>query len=301
MGASWLSSRDSAEDYLDLPNVRLYYRTMGSGPPLVFLHGGPALPHDYFLPSVAPLSESFQLVFFDQRGCGKSSKADDDRYDIDAMAEDLEHLCSTLHLGRINLLGHSWGGMLAQQYALRFPERINRLILSSTFSKIDTLNLRLSEIKESAPADAKVIIDQYEREGLFKDGQETYPEKYSKAATEVYRPYSTRFIQKLPPELEQTFQRIAFDVYRRIWGKNGEFVISGNLAGWNVLDRLPEVRIPTLVMVGRHDLTPVSHAEEMTRRLQDSKLVVFESSSHFSFIEENPKFIAVVRDFLSST
>src|ERR1035437_6927542 len=109
------------EGFVDAHGVLIYYVALGNGSPLVVLHGGPGASHDYFLPWLLPLARTHRLIFIDERGSGRSQRLEDaSLYTVEAMAEDVESVRVTLHLGKISLLGHSCGGVLAQAYALKY-------------------------------------------------------------------------------------------------------------------------------------------------------------------------------------
>ncbi|MGD6900985.1 alpha/beta fold hydrolase [Bacillus infantis] len=114
-----------------LRNESIFVKQMGEGEPIIFLHGGPGGEHGYFLPHLAPLSSQFKLVFYDQRGCGKSSFREEAVYTMEDEVETLEALRQHLEIGRLNLVGESWGSMLALLYASRYPENVNRIFLTA--------------------------------------------------------------------------------------------------------------------------------------------------------------------------
>jgi proline iminopeptidase len=108
------------EGFVDSHGALIYYQCVGRGAPLMIVHGGPGASHDYFLPYLLPLMRTSRLVFIDERGSGKSSKLEDPRqYTIANMVEDIEAVRQALDLGKISLLGHSFGGTLVQAYALK--------------------------------------------------------------------------------------------------------------------------------------------------------------------------------------
>ncbi len=118
------------EGFVDAHGVLIYYWTIGHGAPLVILHGGPGASHDYFLPYLLPLARHNQLIFIDERGSGKSEKLEDPAgYTVENMVEDIEAVRQGLHLGKISLLGHSCGGILAQAYALKYQQNLTHLLL----------------------------------------------------------------------------------------------------------------------------------------------------------------------------
>src|ERR1700722_11798923 len=123
------------EGYVDAHGVLIYYKALGKGEPLVVVHGGPGASHDYFLPYLLPLARTNRLIFIDERGSGRSQRLEGaSKYTVEAMVDDLEDVRVALGLGKISLLGHSYGGVLAQAYALKYPEHLSHLILASTFA-----------------------------------------------------------------------------------------------------------------------------------------------------------------------
>src|SRR5581483_12026137 len=122
------------EGLVDANGVMIYYMAVGHGSPLMIVHGGPGASHDYFLPSFYRLARHNRLIFIDERGSGKSPKLDDPtQYTVENMADDVEAVRQALHLGKISLLGHSYGGVLAQAYALKYQQNLSHLVLASTF------------------------------------------------------------------------------------------------------------------------------------------------------------------------
>src|SRR5215472_339279 len=142
------------EGFVDANGALIYYTTFGRGKPLVIVHGGPGASHDYFLPYLLPLARTNKLVFIDERGSGRSEKLEDaSQYTVENMAEDVEAVRQALHLGKISLLGHSYGGVLAQAYALKYQKNLSHLVLGSTFSSTKAMNDVLARIKQNMPAD----------------------------------------------------------------------------------------------------------------------------------------------------
>src|SRR5215470_10471304 len=120
------------EGFVDSHGVLIYYMSVGQGAPLMIIHGGPGGSHEYFLPYLLPLMRSNKLVFIDERGSGKSSKPEDAKqYTIANMVEDIETVRQALALGKISLLGHSFGGAPVQAYAFKYQKNLSHLILGS--------------------------------------------------------------------------------------------------------------------------------------------------------------------------
>ena len=127
------------EGFIDDGGVRIYYKTLGKGVPLLLLHGGPGADHTDFLPALKPLARRCQLVLIDERGSGRSERLSDPKcYTLDWMVKDIECVRQHLRLRQLLVLGHSFGGILAQAYAVRYPKRVLGLILAGTGSSAAT-------------------------------------------------------------------------------------------------------------------------------------------------------------------
>ena len=147
------------EGFVDSHGVLIYYKSVGHGEPLMIVHGGPGASHDYFLPYLLPLMPTSRLIFIDERGSGRSSKLEDTKqYTIGNMVEDIETVRVALNLGKVSLLGHSYGGALTQAYALKYQQNLTHLILGSTFASTKELNAALAKMKsEMDPKDIERV------------------------------------------------------------------------------------------------------------------------------------------------
>jgi proline iminopeptidase len=276
--------------------LKIFYEIEGKGQPLILLNGGPGLSHEY-LQNLLPLASDAKLIFFDQRGTGRSDRAELRDYTIDANVEDVENVRRELDLDSCMLFGHSWGGMLAQEYVLKYPDNVTKLILSNTVSSIIDINIANLRMRHSVPEAMRAIYDRYEQEGLYKNS-ERLPDEYQVAVQAAFLPV---YIKSIPPQyLMDVLGNLAMDVHRAMWGEESEFTVTGTLAKFDVTDRLHEIRIPSLVMVSATDIPSMDMVEKMTRAIPNSRLVVFENSCHFPFIDEQDRFINVVREFIRS-
>ncbi len=291
------------EGYIDSRGVLIYYKTIGRGAPLVIVHGGPGGSHDYFLPYLLPLARHNRLIFIDERGSGKSQKLDDPAgYTVENMVEDVEAVRQGLVLGKISLLGHSYGGVLAQAYALKYQNNLTHLILCSTFPSTAQMNQVFVKMKEKMTPELRDRIDALEKAGLFGHGKDyqknRYTDDYMIAAWgEGYFPYLN---QNHP---DPNFDPIAmgntsWDLYREMWGSNGEFVIDGNLKSVEYVDRLPGIHVPTLILVGDHDECDPSLSQEMHEKIAGSEIVILPKSGHMTFVDQQGLFNTSVIDFL---
>jgi proline iminopeptidase len=291
------------EGFVDAHGVLIYYTTIGRGAPLVIVHGGPGASHDYFLPYLLPLARHNKLIFIDERGSGRSEKLEDPKgYTVENMVEDVEAVRTGLGLGKIALLGHSYGGVLAQAYALKYQRNLTQLILCSTFSSTRAINEVFVRMEQNMPAELRDRIKKMEAAGLFGHGKDyeknRYPNDYMVAAWgEGYFPY---LYQNHPdPNFDPIGQGVtSWDLYREMWGSHGEFVIDGNLASVEYTDRLSTIHVPTLITAGDHDESDPAMSEVMHQKIAGSTIVVFPKSGHMTFVDQPGLFLNVVETFL---
>lgn len=291
------------EGFVDAHGVLIYYKILGSGRPLVLVHGGPGASHDYMLPYLLPLARHHRLVFIDERGSGRSERLEDPAgYTVEAMVEDLETVRTHLDLGTINLLGHSYGGVLAQAYALKYQKHIDHLVLCSTFHSTAAMNEVFQAMMERMTPELRARITKEEQSGLFGHGkpyeQNRYTEDYMKAAWgEGYFPY---LYQNRP---DANYDPVAngamsWDLYRAMWGSHGEFIIDGNLKSVEYASLLPSLRIPTLITVGENDECAPALSHAMHELIKGSRIVVLPKSGHMTFVDQPAQFISAVDEFL---
>jgi proline iminopeptidase len=294
------------EGFVDANGVMIYYKMLGRGTPLMIVHGGPGASHDYFLPYLLPLARHNKVVFIDERGSGRSQKLDDpSSYTVENMVEDVESVRQALGLGKISLMGHSYGGALAQAYALKYQANLTHLILGSTWSSSKALNEIFVKMKQNMSPELRERIDKLEAAGLYGHGKDyaknRYTNEYMIAAWgEGYFPY---LYQNHPDANYDPVDngKMAWDLYREMWGEHGEFVIDGNLKSVEYTDRLASIKVPTLILVGDHDEADPSLAQAMHEKIAASKIVVFPKAGHMTFVDDTGMFIQTVDDFLHAS
>jgi proline iminopeptidase len=293
------------EGFVDSHGALIYYMSVGQGTPLMIVHGGPGASHDYLLPHLLPLMRTNRLVFIDERGSGKSSILEDPKqYNVVNMVEDIETVRQALNLGKINLLGHSAGGPLVEAYTFKYQQHVSHLILGSTFASTKQLNAALAKMKSEMPVKDRERVEALEAAGLFGKGepweQGRYPEEYAKLAWGVgYFPY---LYQNRPdPNYDAVGGNTttAWDVYREMWGSHGEFVVDGNLTEVEYVDKLSQIKVPTLIIVGDHDESDPQMSKEMHAKIAGSKLVILPKSGHMTFVDQPTLFLKAVSDFVA--
>ena len=293
------------DGFVDANGVMIYYTMLGRGEPLLILHGGPGASHDYFLPYLLPLARHHKVIFIDERGSGKSQKLEDrSAYTIENMVGDVEGVRTGLNLGKISLLGHSYGGALAQAYALKYQRNLSHLILASTWSSSAALNEVFVRMKQNMAPELRERIDRLEAQGLFGHGKDyeknRYTNEYMIAAWgEGYFPYV--YHNRPDPNYDPTaLGGEAWDLYREMWGEHGEFIIDGNLKSVEYTERLAGIKVPTLMVVGEHDECEPSLSEAMHEKIAGSKMVVLPNAGHMTFVDQTGMFIKAVDEFLGS-
>lgn len=284
-----------SEGFVDTGSALIYYKTIGRGRPLVLLHGGPGSTHDYFLPYVLPLARSRQLVFIDQRGSGLSQRLNDhSQYNLETMSADVEATRLALGLGQIDLLGHSFGGILAQAVAIRYPDNIRRLVLASTGSSAARIDADFKAIKDSLDKNLRARIEALEARGIIgPDGAQL--QEYRQLADQAEAPYSY-FVR--PPAWSESGESLGWDVLNTMWGAKSDFHIDGNLMGFDFTQDLRKLKIPTLVIYGDHDMVSDATARESHEALSGSTLMEIPRSAHMTMVDQNAAFNDAVARFL---
>ena len=283
------------EGLIPVPGGRVWYQIVGSdqpGIPILCLHGGPGMPHDY-LEGLADLADRRPVIFYDQLGCGRSDRpADESLWTVDRFVAELDAVRTALGLERVHLFGNSWGGWLALQYTLDRRPELTSLILSSSPPSVPRWIADCAELRAALDQPVQDVLDRHEAAGYF-----SCPE-YQWAITQFYRRHLCR-LDPWPDSVERTFAGLGGDVYTTMWGPSEFGPVTGRLRGWDVTGRLPEISVPTLVTGGRHDEARPAHLAVLAEGLSNARLVIFENSSHLAFIEERELYVQVVADFLA--
>jgi proline iminopeptidase len=282
----------TSEGYLDYRGYRTWYRVvgeLGSAPPLLALHGGPGSTHHYFGP-LDRLAGERPVVVYDQLGCGSSDRPRDVEWSIAVFRDEVDAVRSQLGLGRIHLLGTSWGGMLALEHLLSGAEGVVSLILSSTLASIDQWAAEQLVLKNALQPEVVEVLDRHERD-------ETYDDPEYEQAMEAY--FDRHFYRGPKPrnELELMKAERGVDVYHAMQGPN-EWTPSGALRDWDVRDRLGEIDVPTLVIRGRYDMCTDPIAATLTEGIPNAREVVLEESSHTPVLEETGRYLATIGTFM---
>jgi Predicted hydrolases or acyltransferases (alpha/beta hydrolase superfamily) len=282
-------------DFLIVNGAKLWYESEGKGEPLLLIAGGPGAAH-YFHPYFSSLAYSYRLIYFDAFGRGKSDRAKSPKeYTFKRDVDDIEGLRKALNLGKINLLGHSYGGIVAQAYTLRYSDSVKRLILADTLfsgemwqANNDSCNY---ELRNQYPEVWK-RIGKLRAQG-FQSSAKEHQEAYQLPRGLLYY-YDASSAEKRP--------QIDFnpEVYYAIVGDDGDFLIGGDIGKLDFRTELKNLKMPTLILAGRYDrVSQPRFAVQFKRYAPQAQFVMFEKSGHYPFIEETAKMMGILRKFLS--
>lgn len=281
------------EGMLSVPGGNVYYRTLGKGGiPLLCLHGGPGMSHDY-IATLADLGDERTVIFYDQLGCGRSDRPEDPTlWTVERSVAEVEAVCQGLGIGRMHLFGNSWGGWLAMQYVLDRQPPVAGLIVSSSPPSVARAVREMNILRSQLPGDVQRVLAHHEARSFFD-----CPE-YTAAIMVFYKRHLCR-LDPWPEGVEQAMgPGFGAGPYLTMWGPSEFGPVTGNLDGWDITSRLGEIRMPTLLTVGRHDEMWPSHMQDMQAAMPDAELEIFEQSSHMAFVEEREAYVASVRTFL---
>jgi len=284
------------EGYKQVNGIPHFYRIVGTGEPFVFLHGGPGMWHDELVPSFFGFAKDHQCILYDQRGNGKSlmEKIDETNFTTDLLVDDLEELRKAFGIEKMNIVGHSWGGLLGMYYASKYPQNVKRLLLI-----------------DPAPVNTELLMKSYENMmGRFSEADwnrlqamyesEAYIEGYPDAHNEAMR-LSEGVTFHNEQAREEYFKIAVFD---EVKAKNMT-AINGPARNMKlnitVQDQLQNITCPTLIVQGREDFIVPEAAELAHNLIMNSKLVFIPESGHYPFMEAAASFFSALNTFIEES
>ncbi|WP_343617066.1 proline iminopeptidase-family hydrolase [Novosphingobium sp.] len=288
-------SSDVGVQWVTLSNGhRVWTQKLGKGPKKVLLlHGGPGFSHDYmdcfsdFLPQAG-----YEMYFYDQLGCGKSDRPEDTSlWTLPRYLEEVEEVRQALGLDRFILVGHSWGGILGIEYALKYGAHLEGFVLSSMTASFADFAAYTETLKGTLPP---AIRDQLAT--LEKAGKADSDEYGSILQRELYTRYICR-LSPWPSGLQHSFDVANGTIYNQMQGPN-EFVITGNLKGWDRWSDLPRITTPTLVMGARYDEMNPKSIEREANLIPHAQLFMSENGSHLAMWDDQKNYFHALLAFL---
>jgi proline iminopeptidase len=271
------------EGLIAVGGADLYFRDIGRGKPIVVLHGGPDFDHTYLLPDMDRLSDTYRLIYYDQRGRGRSAKGvRPEDVSIQSEIADLEKVREHFQLDSIALLGHSWGALLALEYAIRYPERVSHLILMNPapVTKADFMQFREARVRQlGADRDRMKAI------AATPGYQEGDPE----TVASYYRIHFKGGIRR-PEDLEKVLAALRASFTRE--GILKARAVEARLVDetwlsdtYDPLTPLRRLAVPTLVIHSDHDFIPEESAAHIARAIPKARLARIKDCGHFAYLE----------------
>jgi len=279
------------ELFVKTDDAQIFCRVIGNGNPIVVIHGGPGLTQDYLLPQMAKLAKNNRVIFYDQRGCGQSSgEINADSIRIETFMNDLESIRKAFGYSKITILGHSWGGFLAMEYAIEHPESVQNLILlNSCPASSEEYNLFLQEyMKRLAPFQDE--LNSITESDKFVEGDPATIEKYFRIIfrTYCYDPIKANYLDlRMSPK--------AF-----IDGTKVSKIFNQNILTkpFSLHEQLKKIQIPTLIIHGDFDVAPYAGAQKIHESIDNSKYILIKNCGHFPFVESPDEFFEALGRFL---
>lgn len=264
---------------------------------VLLLNGGPGRTHDDFTPfeSFFP-KEGIEFIYYDQLACGLSDNPNDTSlYDLDRYVEEVEQVRKALNLDKDNffLLGHSWGGLLAMQYALKYQNNLKGLVISNMMASCPEYGKYANEVlAKQMPPEVLDTIRKIEEKGDFDN-----PKYMELLMTYFY----SKHLLRLPPEFWQQFktpETFNQELYVTMQGPS-EFGIAGKLANWDVSKELKNIKVPTLVIGATYDTMDPEYMEWMSKELPKGQFLLCKNSGHLPFFDDQKTYFSGLINFLN--
>jgi proline iminopeptidase len=285
------------EGYFPVPGARLFFREIGDGEALVVVHGGPDFNHNYLLPEFDRLASAFRLIYYDQRGRGKSSQGvTPETVSITSEIDDLCRLRQHFGLETFSIVGHSWGALLAMEYASRHSDCLRRLILLNTAPASHADLLRFRQQRETTDPQALATIRTIAATCEYAKGDVETDVAY-------YRAHFGKTVGS--DQLESVVNRLRShftppDIIKARAIEDRLYAQSWLSPDYDVLARLDNVQVPTLIIHGDRDFVPRECARNVAEAMSHSRLVVLAQCGHFCYIDRPAEVLAAIVDFMSS-
>jgi len=277
-----------------VPGGNVWTKRVGRSPiKVLLLHGGPGFSHDYlecfedFLPAAG-----IEFYYYDQLGCGNSDHPNDDRlWTIARYTEEVEAVRKGLGLENFILYGHSWGGMLAIEYALKYGAHLKTLVISNMTAGIPAYVEHANAIRRALPAADQATLAKYET--LNKIDARPYQAVMDK----VYAEHVLRLPQPWPEPVTRAFSKLNAHIYNLMQGPN-EFLINGSFKSWDRWADLPRIKVPTLVMGARYDEMDPDQIRREGKLIPGAKTWISGKGSHLCMYDDQDAYFAALVPFL---
>ena len=287
------SKLDVVEENININGVNHYIKKIGKGEPIIVLHGGPGLFHNYLVLGFEKLAEKYQIIFYDQRGCGKTDfPKDTTSITIQNYVNDLEAIRKHLNIDKLNLAGHSWGAILAIDYAKQFPKHLKKLMLI-------------------APAPANTdFFDQMFKNMQSKRSDDDIKEMVKIMSSKEFddrNPEAVLSAIKIGDKVNLFDQTKIDELYSSMVftpaSANNMLLVNSimekNFFDYNITENIKIITCPTLIIIGDLDNVPFASAQLLQDNLKNARLEVIKSAAQYPFFEANKEFTTSINNFLN--
>lgn len=286
--ASCSSFSSEKQGLTDVNGTSLFYHIIGKGEPVIVIHGGPVLDQSYMIDHFRELAKEYQLIFFDQRACGRSTaEVDTSSMKIKMLVEDIEGIRKRFGYEQVHILGHSWGGMLAAQYAIEYPLKVKSLVLCDAMPP----SYRLWQDEEKALSDKLTAYDTVMEEKI--------------KASEGFKSKNVKWVDSL---MKFTFRKQFYDSTKLArlkiqlpWDYHKRsaifFHVAPDLFSYDITGRLDKIISPTLIIYGDQEPATQISLPVYKKGIINSRSAVISKSGHFPFIEQPEQFNETVASF----
>jgi proline iminopeptidase len=291
VGATQAEAQRARQGMLSLDDARIFYEIVGTGDPIIVVHGGPGLDHSYLQPGLDALGTRHTVVYYDQRGTGRSSaELTPDAINFDAFVDDVDALRQALGYERVSVLGHSFGALIALQYAMRYPDNLRALILLNPTEPGTRFQEQTAE-RQSTRRSAEVA----EEMAAIRD-TEAFQARDAATLSRFYR-LAFRSTMRNPDQVEQVELDLSGTTARH--GQDVAALLGQSMeqpVDW--WGQLGLVQAPTLVVHGRYDAPPIDMARELAEALPLGSLAVLDTG-HFPYVEDRDGLLSAVSGFFA--
>jgi len=277
---------------------KVWTKTIGNNPTVkvLLLNGGPGCTYEYFecFESFLP-KEGIEFIYYDQLACGNSENPKDTTlYNLDRYVDEVEQVRKALHLDENNfyLLGHSWGGILAMQYALKYQSKMKALIVSNMMASCPKYGKYADEVLSKQMP--KSVLDSIRF--LEKNNDFGNP-KYMQLLTKYYYKKHICRLPEYPEPVNRSFSKLNTELYTIMQGPS-EFGISGKLTNWDVSNSLKNITIPTLVIRATYDTMDPKYMEWMSNEFPNGEFLLCKKGSHMCMYDDQKTYFEGLLRFL---
>ena len=281
--------------FVDVEGGRVWYRENGArddnGLAVLCIHGGPGFSHHYMLPLV-DLADAYRVVFYDQLDAGNSDKPGvPANWRIERFVAEVVAVRAALGLERVVVIGNSWGGSVAAEYAITRPRGLAGVVLSSPLINTRRWIADNTAHRKRLPAEVQAALDAHEAAGTIASAA------YQEATMVFNRRHMCR-MDPWPDDVRRSVDEANLDCYGTMWGPS-ELAATGTLADYDCGDRLHQIEAPTLFTCGEHDEATPAACRDFAALVTGAEVAVIADASHMAFFEQRAEYIALMRGFIA--